>query len=253
LINTPHAQASGNAAPAALYQRVKAHVAELVRSGEWKPGQRIPSEHMLVAQLGVSRMTVNRALRELAAEGLLLRIGGVGTFIAEPKPQSALLKIADIAAEIKGRAHRYALKIVQHGSEPASAPVAGALNLHVGDPVYHLTCVHTEDGDPVQIEDRYVNPRAAPRFIEQRFKDVSPAQWLLNAVPLTEIEHIVEALKPSVAEAVLLQLARTEPCLVLIRRTWSNTLPVTYARFVHPGSRYRLGGRYIVKSGALIG
>jgi GntR family histidine utilization transcriptional repressor len=232
---------------------VKRHVVDGIRNGRWKPGERIPSEHSMVAQFGVSRMTVNRALRELSAEGLLLRVSGVGTFIAQPKPQSALLKIADIAAEIKGRGHGYGLRILHHAAECASAEVAAALALRPGEPVYHLTCVHSENDSPVQIEDRYVSPKAARDFIRQRFEDVTPAQWLLDAVPLTEIEHVVEALRPTEAQAALLSLEPSEPCLVLLRRTWSNAVPVTYARFIHPGNRYRLGGRYVLKGGALIG
>jgi len=246
---------SGQVGPrsGSLYERVKRHVSERIKSGEWKPGARIPSEHALVAQLGVSRMTVNRALRELADQGKLVRIGGVGTFIADPKPQSALLKIADLAAEIQSRGHLYTRTILVHAREPASLETAAALGCQTGDSVYHLTCVHYENGVAVQIEDRFVNPAVAPDFIKQTFEDIPPAQWLLSSVPLTEIEHVVEALTPSAVEASLLGISMTEPCLVLVRRTWSHSVPVTFARFVHPGRRYRLGGRYVVKDGTLIG
>lgn len=71
--------------PLPIYARVKAMVADKILCGEWRPNDRVPSETELVQQLGFSRMTINRALRELTAEGLLVRMQGVGTFVAEPK------------------------------------------------------------------------------------------------------------------------------------------------------------------------
>ena len=76
-------------APAPFYEKVKQAISEKIHSGVWRPHDRIPSEAELVAQFGFSRMTINRALRELTDEGLLVRLQGVGTFVAEPKGQSA--------------------------------------------------------------------------------------------------------------------------------------------------------------------
>ena len=71
--------------PAPLYARVKQAITQKIRSGAWLPNAKLPSESELLAQLGVSRMTINRALRELTIEGLLVRMQGVGTFVAVPK------------------------------------------------------------------------------------------------------------------------------------------------------------------------
>ncbi|STR46286.1 Histidine utilization repressor [Klebsiella oxytoca] len=81
-------------APAPFYEKVKQAISEKIHSGVWRPHDRIPSEAELVAQFGFSRMTINRALRELTDEGLLVRLQGVGTFVAEPKGQSRCLKCA---------------------------------------------------------------------------------------------------------------------------------------------------------------
>ncbi len=228
----------------ALYVAVKDHVRAGIRSGRWKAGDRLPSEHELVAALGVSRMTVNRALRELAGAGELVRIAGVGTFASEPKPQSGLQRVASIADEIRARGHAYACHLVAVTREAASVEVAAALDLGTGDAVYHSVCVHHENGVPVQLEDRYVNPQAAPAFIDQDFRRITPSEYLLQAVPLDEVEHVVDATRPAKREAALLQVKPKEPCLVLTRRTWSRGRTVTFVRCVHPGSRYRLGTRF---------
>ena len=75
-----------DALPAPLYARVKQMIAQQIRSGAWPAHYRVPSESELVEELGFSRMTINRALRELTAEGLLVRMQGVGTFVAQPRP-----------------------------------------------------------------------------------------------------------------------------------------------------------------------
>jgi GntR family histidine utilization transcriptional repressor len=228
----------------ARYEAVKEYVRKRIRSGKWRPGARVASEHELVATLGVSRMTVNRALRELAASGEVVRFVGIGTFAAEEKPQSALLRVANVADEIRARGHDYSCDLVCVGREPAAAHVAAALDLRPGDPVDHSVCVHRENGVPIRLEDRYVNPAAAPDFAAQDFTRVPPAEYLLRTVPLDEVEHVVDAVIPTREEARLLGIRPTVPCLVLTRRTWSGEQPVTWVRCIHPGPRYRLGARF---------
>ena len=111
-----------------------------------------------------------------------------------------------------------------------------------------LVMVHCENGVPIQLEDRYVNPAAAPDFAVQDFSRIPPAEYLLRTVPLDEVEHVVDAVMPAREEAWLLGIRPTVPCLVLTRRTWSGRTPVTWVRCIHPGPRYRLGARF--KAGA---
>jgi len=230
--------------PRTRYQAVKDHIRAAIRSGRWRPGDRVSSEHQLVAALGVSRMTVNRALREMAEAGELMRMAGVGTFVTDGKPQSALTRVANIADEIRGRGHSYTCDVITVARESAGVAVAAALGLRAGDPVFHTVCVHRENGTAVQVEDRYVNPAADPAFIVQDFRRVPPAEYLLNTVPLDEVEHVVDAARPTKTESALLGIKPKDPCLVLTRRTWTNGMPVTYVRCTHPGSRYRLGARF---------
>ncbi|GAB3629695.1 histidine utilization repressor [Pandoraea terrae] len=235
-------RAKGAAAPQlSRYEQVKAHIRARVADGTWQPGDRIPSELALVDTLGVSRMTVNRAVRELADEGLLTRVPTVGTFVAEPKPQSTLLMIAHIRDEIRGRGHEHSYTIQRAERVMAPAAVSSGLGLPPGAPVFHLVCVHRENGLPVQLEDRYVNPAMAPHFLEQDYATVLPSEYLMTTGPLHKVEHIVDAGMPSAQEAALLEIAPSEPCLILHRRTWTHGTLVTFARFTYPASRYRLG------------
>jgi len=232
-----------NGAPFALYERIKSAIRSKVRAGEWRPGDKIPSENDLAKTLKASRMTVNRALRELSERGELVRRGGVGTFVAEPRPRSTVLMIARIGDEIRARGQYYDWSILNKSREKASAEVAAALELGEGSPVFHVVCLHRENGVPVQLEDRHVNPICVPRFLDQTFDQQPPSEYLLSALPEDEIEHAVGAVLPN-AEAKLLEIPESEPCLLLTRRTWFGNTPVTFARLLYPASRYRLGCRF---------
>lgn len=232
------------APPAALYQQIKDHVVRKIAEGSWQPGDRVPSEQDMVAQFGMSRMTVNRALRELAEQGSIRRVAGVGSFVAEEKPQSTLLQIANVADEIRARGHDHRCTVLSLARESATMEIAAALGLRTGESVFHSMCVHYEDQVPVQLEDRFVNPSAAPDFMAQDFTRQPPAEYLLRNVPLDEIEHVVDAILPTAEQARLLAMDPHQPCLMLTRRTWMREQPVTFVRCIHPGMRYRLGSRF---------
>ncbi|WP_213875708.1 histidine utilization repressor [Pseudomonas sp. dw_358] len=230
--------------PAPLYARVKLMIAQQIQNGVWPPHHRVPSESELVTQLGFSRMTINRALRELTAEGLLVRMQGVGTFVAEPKTQSALFEVHNIADEIAARGHRHSCQVILLTEEAAGSERALALDMREGQRVFHSVIVHYENDIAVQIEDRFVNALVAPDYLKQDFSQKTPYAYLSQVAPLTEGEHVVEAILADPEECALLQIASGEPCLLIRRRTWSGRQPVTAARLIHPGSRHRLEGRF---------
>lgn len=230
--------------PAPLYAQVKQMIIGQIEKGSWQPHHRVPSESELVSQLGFSRMTINRALRELTAEGLLVRMQGVGTFVAEPKSRSALFEVNNIADEIAARGHQHSCQVITLIEEAAGSERALALDIREGQRVYHSLIVHYENAVPVQIEDRYVNAQIAPDYLNQDFTVQTPYAYLSQVAPLTEGEHIVEAILADPQECSLLQIERGEPCLLIRRRTWSGRSPVTSARLIHPGSRHRLEGRF---------
>ena len=231
-------------APVALYQQIKDHVQRNIADGSWPAGARVPSEQELVQSFAVARMTVNRALRELAEQGVIVRVPGVGSFVAEAKPQSNLLRIANIAEEIRQRGHDHRFELIAMARVAASQEVAAALDLTVGDSVFHLQGVHFENEVPVQLEDRYVNPRMVPQFMEQDFAQVQPSMYLVRNVQFDQMEHVVDAMLPTAEQAQWLQMEPSQPCLVLTRRTWLRGTPITWVHCIHPGMRYRLGSRF---------
>jgi len=231
---------SATTEPAPLYRKVKDHILTRIRTGEWTPGTRVPSENEIVESFGISRMTANRALNELTQEGWLQRVAGVGTFVREPPQRGSLIEVRDIAEEIRERGHDHAARIETCEKHIAS-PAMGAEFELPGEPeLFHVVMVHAENTVPIQIEDRWVNPEVAPDFLAQDFSRITPAAYLIGNFPVDEIEHTVEAVMPTPAQQALLDIDEGEPCLALARRTWSAGRVVTVATFTYPASRFAL-------------
>jgi GntR family histidine utilization transcriptional repressor len=226
------------------YEQVKAWIRQHIASGAWKPGDPVPSEAALMERFGISRMTANRALRELAAEGLVTRVQGSGTRVAQLHRISSQLTIRDIHEEVVERGHVHSTRVVLVAEEKASPELAESLGLRKGAKVYHTVLVHLENGVPIQYEDRYVNPAAAPGYIHIDFSQVSPTLHLLQHAPLTEASYAIEACLPTVEEAKQLGIRRSEPCLAMMRRTVSGANVASVARLVYPGTRYSFAGQF---------
>jgi GntR family histidine utilization transcriptional repressor len=236
-----------------LYQQVKDHISRRIERGILKSGMRIESEAELCKLLKASRMTVNRALRELTAEGKLWRVQGRGTFVAEQKAQAALFEINSIAGEIKDRGGVYSCEVHLLQEEKAKPSLAQAMGLQPYATVYHSLIVHKDNGVPIQLGSRYINPLIAPEYLEQDFTKVNVSEYLLQHAPVNKIEHIVEALIPDPWIRELLDIGSFEPCLVLHRKTWTEALTATFSTFYYPGSRYTLGGKFLPDNSGKIG
>lgn len=232
------------AQPLAPYARVKQHLKDALAEGQYLPGALMPSEAELVARFGVSRMTVNRALRELQSEGLVDRVQGVGTFAAPLHRVASTLTIRDLHEEITTRGHRHDALVHVCRQERATAALAARLGLAAGEPVFHTLIVHRENGVPLQCEDRYVNPACAPGYLQVDFTRTTPTHYLLEVAPFWRAQYSIEAALPSAQEARLLGIAPAEPCLVVVRRTERRDTAITIARLVHPGRLYTLEGAF---------
>ena len=226
------------------YEQVKAFIKTRISAGTWKPGDPVPSEAALAAQFGISRMTVNRALRELSAEGMVTRVQGSGTRVAELHRISSRLTIRDIHEEVVERGHVHTTRVLMVEAEKASADLARTLGLRTGARVFHTMLVHLENGVPIQYEDRYVNPAAAPDFLETDFTLTTPTHHLLQHAPLTEASYSIEACLPTAQEARQLGIKRGEPCLAMMRRTVSGAHVASVARLIYPGTRYSFAGQF---------
>jgi len=227
-----------------LYRKIKNHILERIDSGEWMASTRVPSENELVREFSVSRMTTNRALRELTDEGYLIRVAGVGTFVAELKAKSNPLEIHNIADEIRDRQHDYSAEVLICESVKANEKIAALMNIEIGDELIHSQIVHKEQGIPIQLEDRLVNEKIVPGYGEQDFTKNTPYEYLIKMAPLQKVEHVVKAIMATSAISSILDMADNEACLLIEHRTWTKERVASTTKLYHPGSRYELTGLF---------
>lgn len=232
----------------AKYERIKEYIYQKIESGEWPENHPVSSENSLAEQFQVSRMTARRALQELADEGLVIRTRGAGSFVAPLKTQSALLTIRNIADEIRLRQHQHHAEVILLEKVIAEASLARFLHLPEQSKVWHSIIVHYENGQPMQVEDRYVNPHLVPDYGQQDFTLMTPHEYLCEVTPLTEASHQVEAVLPTENIMQWLGVPETAPCLQIQRRTWCRDGVVSQATLTHPGAKFRLGGHITFRS-----
>lgn len=240
----PAANPAANGAAPRAYQRIKDHVLERIQAGEWREGQMIPSEEELTRIFSVSRMTANRALRELTAEMVLQRVPGLGTFVAQRKHHTTIVQIRSIAEEIAERGNSHSATVVTMESIRADAGMAEEFGLARRARLFHSVILHRENGVPVQVEDRQVNPALFPDYLAQDFSTTPPYAYLTATAPIQKVEFRIEALMPDDAMRDALAMEPGIPCLVLHRRTWSFGQVATVADLWHPGSRYSFTGSF---------
>jgi GntR family histidine utilization transcriptional repressor len=225
------------------YLKLKRHITAGIADGRWAVLEKIPSEGELTRAFGLSRMTVNRALRELAQEGVIVREQGRGSFVARPKAQASMVAVKSIRAEIEARGARHQALLLESGARQADAADAERFGILPGAQLFWSRLVHLADQVPLQLEERLVNPACAPEYLDQDLTCVMPHDYLMQVAPLDCAEHVIEAELPNSATAELLHMPASEPLLILMRRTWSKGVVASFARFTHPASRYQFSGR----------
>ena len=185
---------------------------------------------------------VARALRELSDEGYVVRLAGVGTFVANARPHSDVLKVRNIADEIRARGHVHTAQVISLEEVEADQQLIEKSGLRPGPILFHSLILHFEGGNPIQLEDRYVRPVLAHDYLDQDFTKITPNVYLTKVVPLHTAEHVVRAVMPSSATRKLLKIAADKPCLQIRRRTWTEGRPASRAELNHPGTAYELTG-----------
>jgi GntR family histidine utilization transcriptional repressor len=227
-----------------LHERILGDIEARIFSGEWPPGARIPFEHELSAQYCCSRMTVNKALTQLAKAGLIERRRKVGSFVMRARSRSAALEILDIASEVAalGAAYRYEL-LARLGRRAVRADAARLQGIGAGA-ILDLTCRHWAGERPFCLEERLINLAAAPEAADESFARTAPGPWLLARAPWTNAEHRIRARAADARRAALLGVAEGSACLAIERRTWSGDKAVTSVTLTYPGGAHELVARF---------
>lgn len=212
------------------FRDVKAEILKRITDRRWGPGALLPGEVDLAAEFQVARATVNRAMRELTEEGILERRRKAGTRVRSSPLRAARFEIPLVRAEIEATGADYGYRLLTRDVAAARAEMARRLSLPEGGRLLHLTCLHLANGLPYQHEERWINLAAQPAAEAEDFSQSGPNEWLIHAVPFSEVEisFLATAAAGSVAQA--LGMAKGEPVFTVERTTWWQGQAITHVR-----------------------
>lgn len=226
------------------YEQIKSYIKNQISEGQWLPGDAVPSESALQKKFGLSRMTVNRAVKELAVEGVVTRVRGSGTVVAQLHQISSTLQVRDIREEVIERGHTPGARVLLVEKVKADKALAQTFDVRANSTLFHSVIVHLENGIPIQLEDRYVNPQSAPHYLEQDFLVMTPTRYLIDHAPVTQASYTISSAPATRAQAQELAMGEGDACLLMTRTTISGQVVASHARLLYPGTRYRFHGLF---------
>jgi len=192
--------------PVPLYDQVREALQERIRSGEWRPGDRLPTIRELCLQYGVSRVTILQALDALTRAGLIGRRQGKGIFVTRPKIEQGPIALTSFTEDMERRGQVPATRVLELGRIPAPAHVAERLGLTVGQPVVLLRRLRLADGEPLALMTSHLPDHLFPGLAD-RTGPIDSLYRLLQeqygVTPTTAIESY-EPARLGAAEARLL-------------------------------------------------
>jgi GntR family transcriptional regulator len=214
-----------------LYQQIKTLILQSLQGGEWKPGEAIPSEMDLAARYRVSQGTVRKAVDELAADNLLVRRQGKGTFVAthaEHQVQYRFLRLVPDTGTLdsEGPAQRVILDCKR---QRASAEVARLLAIRSGEPVLQARRLMAFSGVPTILEDIWLPAGPFKGLTAERLADYHGPMYALFetefGVRMVRAEEKIRAVAADAEQASALRLEPGAPLLSVERvaHTYNDT------------------------------
>ena len=227
-------------APVPLYYRIREDLRESIVSGDLKPGDRISSERELCEEHGVSSITVKRAVLDLVAEGLLYRVPGKGTFVAQPKMERDLSRLTSFTDEMLHRGLKPDSTVLEASTISARGSVAKSLDLSPGEEVIYVERVRFADGIPLMLEKTFLPQKLFPNLLSQDLARQSLYDLIAQEydVSLAKARETLEPVIINDREAENLAVEEGAPGLLLELIAYSDDgRPVEYTKAVVRGDR----------------
>lgn len=229
--------------PAPYYQQLYAILRKEIVDGRWTPGDMLPSESELIEQFEVSRITVRQALEMLVNDGLIFRRRGLGTFVAVPKIEQGLNRIVSFTEDMRRRGLHPGTEILGAGLEPATAEIAGKLEVAVGEELVHIDRLRLADAEPLSIERSHLVHRYCLGVLEHDFAKVPLREQLASSynLALVRAEQVIRAIAAPKEIADSLLIAAGSPLFYIERISYSQQdIPVEFLQLYYRGDRYTL-------------
>ncbi|HEY53784.1 MAG TPA: GntR family transcriptional regulator [Caldilineae bacterium] len=227
--------------PLPMYFQLKELMREKIASGEWKPGDMVPSERELSEQYKISRMTARQALGEMATEGLLRREQGRGTFVAEPKIEHGLTRLTGFTEDMKARGLQPGALVIRLGLISPPLLAMRALQITPEEKIVLLERLRLAGEEPIALETSHLHFSAVEQLLKEDFEDNSLYQILSERYQITpaRAEQKIGADLCSHREQDLLKIREGAPVLRNKRITFDQWgRPFEYTESAYRADRY---------------
>lgn len=216
------------------WQTVRNEVLARIRSQEWSAGKLIPTEKQLASEWGCARATVNRALRDLADNGIVERRRKVGTRVSAAPSLRASRETSAIRSAIHALGAAFGYRLLQHDRIAAPSGIARQLQIANGAPVHYVNAVFLADQVPYCCLAMWLNTAALPDLDGIDLAESSAEEWLEHAVHPNHGRIAIMALPVEPGSAEVMNLRSGTPVLTIERTDWSDTTPVAFSRQSFP-------------------
>ncbi|OWV40916.1 GntR family transcriptional regulator [Mameliella alba] len=215
------------------FKDVKADLLDQIARGVMRPGSLMPNEMDLAEKYGCARATVNRAMRELADEGIIERKRKAGTRVRMAPIRQARFSIPIVREEIEAQGAEYRYALIDRTLQEVPDWLRGRLSLAQGQQVVRVVCMHWADGIPYQHEERWINPEIVPSVLTADFLKSGPNEWLLSEIPFSNAEISFMAIEATQDLADHLGCFAGNALFRTERTTWLQGEAITLVRLTH--------------------
>jgi GntR family transcriptional regulator len=227
--------------PTPLYAQVKQRLLERIAAGDIKPGDRLPSEPELEEAFQVSRITIRRALGDLAAAGYLKRQPGTGTVVTQSRIRRDSGKIGGLRNELIAQGYSVEKRILEHRAGPIDPDDCGRTGISNGAHVLYVRQLLVANGVPVMLSaSHHVVPERVRPTAEEIAADSLFTILQHHGLTVMRAERTIEAVLPTAEEAALLEMPCTAPALLVELHAYDAEEHLrSYVRSVYRGDRYK--------------
>jgi GntR family transcriptional regulator len=226
-----------------IYYQLLKLIERQIYDGKFVPGEMLPPEHDLAAKYGISRMTVRRAISELAQNDLVYTQKGIGTFIAKPKLENIVFEINNFQDEIRKSEMHPSTKLIDVKIVKADASLAKKLEIELGVRCLNIRVQLSADGEPLVYENKFVIYTKQKPILETELNDPSLSKLAsahCDDLPVIS-KRILHASLAMSEEAKHLGIAKGAPVFVVEQTIYSpDKKPIGWGTSVYRGDKYKL-------------
>ncbi|MFZ3071349.1 MAG: GntR family transcriptional regulator [Anaerolineaceae bacterium] len=233
--------------PKPLYEQLDEKVRSFIDKEEWEPNSPIPSENILSQTYNVSRTTVRKVLINLVNEGLLFRVQGKGTFVAEPKITAKSLAYMGVREQLERMGYKTTTKLISFKQVKADTRLNNIMDVKIGDELHFIERLRLIEGNPISLHRSYIPKVLAPTLTSERFEIEQLCVILQQEFDLkpTIVTETLESVQATKLESDLLDIERNYPLLMLedINKTATGRV-YEYTKVLFRGDKIKLNFEY---------